>query len=165
MLEKDKNELKQRRRDKLEKRLARDKMHLRPGPIDYPLEIEKRLMRTATRGTVSLFNAVRKQQKDESGAISGDVQSLSKTSFLNMLSTGAKVEKNKTSDGAGAVKQWDVLSDKYMMGSAMKNWTSDDKTQSANEVLEDLSDLDSDSEMFDDEDQAECEREFDDEDD
>ena len=107
--------------------------------------LEAKLRRIATRGAVTLFNAVRKQQKDEdvpnmsSGKSEGrDVQAMDKKDFLGMLSKKAKtdgtpsnkvaaaaaaVAKAAASDDEGAVGKeqgWSVLKEDYMLGSKVR---------------------------------------------
>ncbi|XP_072032351.1 RRP15-like protein [Amphiura filiformis] len=106
-------------------------------------EHERSLQRTATRGVVQLFNAVKKQQKfleDKLKEATSETKrleieaSISKGDFLDLL----KGSKNKTKDrresrhlskktdtGKPDEKDkpmWSVLREDFMMGAKMKDW-------------------------------------------
>ena len=104
---------------------------------------EKALSRTATRGVVQLFNAVRDHQKDmkvklkEAGGSFRKQEkvykSLDKSSFVEML-TGKKMSKSSDEPSSKKAKievkdeepteksTWSILRDDYMLGAKLKDW-------------------------------------------
>jgi len=107
--------------------------------------VEKALARTATRGVVQLFNAVRDHQKDmktklkEAGGSFRKQEkvfkNMDKSSFVQML-TGkpisnsseppAKKSKTEVKDEEAqddpSAPSWGILRDDYMLGAKMKDW-------------------------------------------
>ncbi|KGL87435.1 RRP15-like, partial [Charadrius vociferus] len=145
-LEKERENEKQER---LEKRMKLDKkreweMMCRVKPdVVKDRDRERNLQRTATRGVVQLFNAVRTHQKNVDEKVkkggSSDRQrakllsSVSKKDFINVLRNmeGAKGSKNSAGKATkckqGEVKseegpEWNILRDDFMMGASMKDW-------------------------------------------
>lgn len=106
---------------------------------------EKRLVRTATRGVVQLFNAVREQQKTLKTQLNKAglsvtkrdkvYKNLDKDAFLQVLQS-KKTRSNdpppptnlkiKAEDDDGT---WSVLKDNFMMGAKMKDWDKDSDDQ------------------------------------
>uniref|UniRef100_A0A3P9HRL9 RRP15-like protein n=1 Tax=Oryzias latipes TaxID=8090 RepID=A0A3P9HRL9_ORYLA len=96
-------------------------------------EAERALQRTATRGVVQLFNAVRKHQKtlDQQVKEAGSserkkakiLSSFSKKDFIGAL--------RRTEEGAEQKPSWSVLSDDFMMGATMKDWDKDSGAEEA----------------------------------
>ena len=108
-------------------------------------KLERRMLQTATRGVVRLFNAVSKAQKAaaDAGKRKGGTlkpKELTKGSFLAELKKSgereraeAKKEEKKEEKGGG--RGWDVLSDGYLMGrNKLKDW--DKGTRTAEEEVE-----------------------------
>ena len=108
-------------------------------------KLERRMLQTATRGVVRLFNAVSKAQKAaaDAGKRKGGTlkpKELTKGSFLAELKKSgereraeAKKEEKKEEEGGG--RGWDVLSDGYLMGrNKLKDW--DKGTRTAEEEVE-----------------------------
>ncbi len=110
-------------------------------PSYKTLNYERQLKRVATRGVVSLFNAVKSAQsvRDNIGNNSSD-KSLSKDKFFDMLSEGAKGSgENSSSTSTNtstktnssdtnkkeSVNKTDWLDDKFMIGAKMRNWDKD----------------------------------------
>ncbi|XP_051922414.1 RRP15-like protein [Hippocampus zosterae] len=106
-------------------------------------EVEKALQRTATRGVVQLFNAVRKHQKNidnkmmEAGGSERKkakiLSSVSKRDFIDVLRKtegGARVTVKTEKDTGVEKPAWSVLTDDFMMGASMKDW---DKEEEAKE--------------------------------
>ncbi|NXU50154.1 RRP15 protein, partial [Turnix velox] len=150
-LEKEKEQEKQERlekRIKVRKRCIDKKreweMMCRVKPdVAKDRERERNLQRTATRGVVQLFNAVRTHQKNidekvKSGGTSERkraklMSSVSKKDFINVLrnTEGAKGGRNSAGKASkskqGEVKseegpEWSILRDDFMMGASMKDW-------------------------------------------
>ncbi|XP_011483226.2 RRP15-like protein isoform X1 [Oryzias latipes] len=114
-------------------------------------EAERALQRTATRGVVQLFNAVRKHQKtlDQQVKEAGSserkkakiLSSFSKKDFIGALrrtEEGGRVHgegrtHGKPEEGAAAEQKpsWSVLSDDFMMGATMKDWDKDSGAEEA----------------------------------
>ena len=108
-------------------------------------KLERRLLQTATRGVVRLFNAVSKAQKavaDAGKRKGGSLKpkELTRGSFLAELKKSgereraeAKTEEKNREEGGGG--GWDVLSDGYLMGrNKLKDW--DKGTRTAEEEVE-----------------------------
>nr|XP_046255285.1 RRP15-like protein [Scatophagus argus] len=134
------------RREQLERKTQVDKKRAweimcREKPdIVKDREAERALQRTATRGVVQLFNAVRKHQKtvnDKVNEIGGSerkkakfLSSFSKKDFIDVLRTeGGSTVASKNETGSAAVADgkpaWSVLRDDFMMGATMKDWDKD----------------------------------------
>eukprot|EP01083_Nonionella_stella_P044238 119170_1 len=142
----------EKRRKYEEKRLNREfreKEHVLPD-IGKDGAYEKMLLKTATRGVVTLFNAVKKHQKqletalDESGSSSvkqRQAEKRSKSNFLKMLKPSpVKGETSKTiattSEASESLERtenteteqspkkssWSVLNEEFMMGGNLKDW-------------------------------------------
>ena len=112
-------------------------------PSYKTLNYERQLKRVATRGVVSLFNAVKSAQSVTNNIgnnSSSSDKSLSKDKFFDMLSEGAngsgenssssstnKSTKTNKSDlqKKGSVNKTDWLDDKFMIGAKMRNWDKD----------------------------------------
>lgn len=119
-----------------------DRDHVKPqfGPL------EKKLRRIATRGVVTLFNAVAKQKKDDKrreeeeaglGKKSGS-EALSRMGFLQLLKAskdgkgpGAPEANAASEAGEGVIKAgetpseeagWNILKSDYMMNPKLKDW-------------------------------------------
>ncbi|XP_017564617.2 RRP15-like protein [Pygocentrus nattereri] len=133
------------RKEKLEKKKQADKkraweMMCRVKPdVVQDKEKERNLQRTATRGVVQLFNAVRKHQQnlDEKMKEVGEserkkakvLSSVSKKDFIDILrgTAGAatptiKKEKHMPEEPKDEKPAWSVLRDDFMMGASMKDW-------------------------------------------
>ncbi|KAL2084856.1 hypothetical protein ACEWY4_020374 [Coilia grayii] len=137
--EKAKQEMLERRKE-LDKRKAWEMIGRVKPDVVKDREMERSMQRTATRGVVQLFNAVRKHQKDvdekvkEAGGSERKkakiLSSVSKRDFINVLrgtedtAEPAKTVKTEASEAAAAEARpaWSVLSDDYMMGASMKDW-------------------------------------------
>ena len=125
-------------------------------PSYKTLNYERQLRRVATRGVVSLFNAVKTAQaaRDNvdsmsSGGGRGD-KGISKDKFFDMLADGAtggsgadtksrqqKDSSTKTgsgNSGKNGGKGVDWLGDDFMMGAKMKNWDRDSDDSDNNGV-------------------------------
>ncbi|XP_063054381.1 RRP15-like protein [Engraulis encrasicolus] len=137
--EKAKEEMLERRK-LVDKRKAWEMIGRVKPDIVKDREIERNMQRTATRGVVQLFNAVRKHQKDvdekvkEAGGSERKkakiLSSVSKKDFINVLrgtegptesakTLKAEVKEEEEEKGKPA---WSVLRDDYMMGASMKDW-------------------------------------------
>ncbi|KAM9852597.1 RRP15-like protein [Aulostomus maculatus] len=103
-------------------------------------ETERALQRTATRGVVQLFNAVRKHQKQindkvkEAGSSERKkakiFSSVSKKDFIDVLrrtegGSAVKMENNTAAAAEDHQPAWSVLRDDFMMGATMKDWDKD----------------------------------------
>ena len=149
LIEKEMKEARERKRAK-ETKKDKDMIGL-VIPSYKTLNYERQLRRVATRGVVSLFNAVKTAQtsKDNvdslsSGGGRGD-KGISKDKFFDMLADGAasgsgaanssstKSRQQKDSsttigsgkDGKTGGKGADWLDDDFMMGAKMRNWDKD----------------------------------------
>ncbi|KAM4632668.1 RRP15-like protein [Polymixia lowei] len=97
-------------------------------------EAEKNLQRTATRGVVQLFNAVKKHQKtmDEKVKDVGGserkkaklLSTVSKKDFIDVLrrTEGGSNVAIKSENNTEEKPSWSVLRDDFMMGASMKDW-------------------------------------------
>ena len=137
-----------RSREKRKKLELRERGHVVParGVVNPASDkLERRMLQTATRGVVRLFNAVSKAQKAaaDAGKRKGGTlkpKELTKGSFLAELKKSgereraeAKKEEKKEEEGGGG--GWDVLSDGYLMGrNKLKDW--DKGTRTAEEEVE-----------------------------
>ncbi|CAL8248122.1 unnamed protein product [Lota lota] len=129
------------KQEKLEQREKTDKkrtweMMFRVKPdLATDRETERTFQRTATRGVVQLFNAVRKHQnlvnekvKEVGGSDRKKAKllcSVTKKDFIDVLrgkDTGRKVVKAEKETGATEKPSWSVLRDDFMMGAKMKDW-------------------------------------------
>ena len=137
------------KRNKLE---LREWGHVVPknGAVDPVADqLERKMLQTATRGVVRLFNAVSKAQKTvadaagkRKGLVGKTVKELTKGSFLQELKktsgdrvkdTSAKDSENEKTETENA--GWDVLADGYLMGrNKLKDW--DKGTKKAEEDVE-----------------------------
>ena len=137
------------KRNKLE---LRERGHVVPknGAVDPVADqLERKMLQTATRGVVRLFNAVSKAQKTvadaagkRKGLVGKTVKELTKGSFLQELKktsgdrvkdTSAKDSENEKTETENA--GWDVLADGYLMGrNKLKDW--DKGTKKAEEDVE-----------------------------
>ncbi|KAM4744923.1 RRP15-like protein [Anableps anableps] len=141
------------RKEQLEKKKQLDKKRVwetmfREKPdIVRDREIEKALQRTATRGVVQLFNAVRKHQKntDESlREVGGSerkkakiISSISKKDFIGVLrrteegnKDSVKME-NSLPPASEQKPAWSVLREDFMMEASMKDWDKNSDTEEA----------------------------------
>lgn len=147
-----KNKKPKEKNEQLEKKTLVDKkrmweMMFREKPdIVRDRELERSLQRTATRGVVQLFNAVRKHQKNTGEAlkeVGGSerkkakiISSISKKDFIDVLrrteeggKVSVKAEKNPpTSEQKPA---WSVLREDFMMEASMKDWDKNSDTEEA----------------------------------
>ncbi|NWR52330.1 RRP15 protein, partial [Regulus satrapa] len=145
-LEKERQKKKQERLEKkmrLEKKREWEMMCRVKPDVVKDREKERNLQRTATRGVVQLFNAVRTHQKEmeeKVKKVGGSerkraklMSSVSKRDFIDVLRNmeGAKGGKNPagkaTKSKQGEVKseegpEWNILRDDFMMGASMKDW-------------------------------------------
>jgi hypothetical protein len=173
---------KERDEDRLEKKRKREQIKTKKLARDFDaigtngtsVMLESKLRRIATRGAVTLFNAVRKQQKEEdaprgSGGSTGiggkDVKAMDKKDFLGMLSKKAKTDgapSNKVAAAAAAVKVaasgdededagagkqgWSVLQEGYMLGSKADDWdkAGSDEDEESESEIDDRADVDED---------------------
>uniref|UniRef100_A0A3P9JVN0 RRP15-like protein n=1 Tax=Oryzias latipes TaxID=8090 RepID=A0A3P9JVN0_ORYLA len=108
-------------------------------------EAERALQRTATRGVVQLFNAVRKHQKtlDQQVKEAGSserkkakiLSSFSKKDFIGALrrtEEGGRVHgEGRTHGKPEEGPSWSVLRDDFMMGATMKDWDKDSGAEEA----------------------------------
>lgn len=113
-------EAKERRREKrllaTHRRLLKNKDHYIPESVFS--EKESVLRKTATRGVVKLFNAIRKHQK-------GDEPILSKNEKPNnsLVKSDNVIQTKGEKDEALAKKpSWDVLRSDYLMDTKTKNF-------------------------------------------
>uniref|UniRef100_A0A3B3VJV9 RRP15-like protein n=1 Tax=Poecilia latipinna TaxID=48699 RepID=A0A3B3VJV9_9TELE len=139
-----------KKKELLEKKKEVDKkrkweMMFREKPdIVQDRELEKAMQRTATRGVVQLFNAVRKHQKNTGEAlkeVGGSerkkakiISSISKKDFIDVLrrtDEGNKVSV-KTENPPPVSEQkptWSVLREDFMMEASMKDWDKNSDTE------------------------------------
>ncbi|KAK1795027.1 hypothetical protein P4O66_010216 [Electrophorus voltai] len=136
------------RKEKLERKKQADKkraweMICRVKPdVVQDKEKERTLQRTATRGVVQLFNAVRTHQKkmnEKMREVGGSerkkakvLSSVSKKDFIDVLrgtagrhSPAVKTEKSISIEPKEEKPAWSVLRDDFMMGASMKDWDKD----------------------------------------
>lgn len=128
---------------KQKKKELAEKGRKRPDIVKDRMK-EKRLVRTATRGVVQLFNAVREQQKTLKTQLNKAglsvtkrdkvYKNLDKDAFLQVLQSkktsqqdnkplvAPANQKIKAEDDDGT---WSVLKDNFMMGAKMKDWDKD----------------------------------------
>ncbi|KAG7256941.1 hypothetical protein CRUP_026350, partial [Coryphaenoides rupestris] len=109
-------------------------------------EAERTFQRTATRGVVQLFNAVRKHQNlvnDKVKEVGGSerkkaklLSSVTKKDFIDVLRgknmAGGKVvkaEKRTAAADEDEKPSWSVLRDDFMMGAKMKDWDKQSDTE------------------------------------
>lgn len=127
------------RRKKISKRRKEKKMLMAKDRIVPQFtEVERRLIRVATRGVVTLFNAVRKQQKkmedaEEMKHSSVKVKDVSGDGFVKLLSAGAQKKNLKPLEGdqssagdkplAGDTGPgWKILKDNYLLDAKLKDF-------------------------------------------
>ncbi|XP_069028063.1 RRP15-like protein isoform X1 [Embiotoca jacksoni] len=130
------------RKTQVDKKRAWEMMCRQKPDVVTDREAEKTLQRTATRGVVQLFNAVRKHQKtveDKVKEAGGSerkkakiLSSVSKRDFIDVLrrtETGGRVPQHTDHDAAAPAEDqkpaWSVLRDDFMMGATMKDWDKD----------------------------------------
>ncbi|XP_061772546.1 RRP15-like protein [Nerophis ophidion] len=125
----------QERRKQIDKKRAWEMMCRVKPDIVLDREAERALQRTATRGVVQLFNAVRSHQKNIDDKVKKEaggserkkakiLSSVSKKDFIDVLrrtdgGSSVKVKEEKSVDEKTA---WSVLREDYMMGATMKDW-------------------------------------------
>ncbi|KAJ3597916.1 hypothetical protein NHX12_001432 [Muraenolepis orangiensis] len=135
--EKEKQERLEQRVQTNKKRTLEMMFRVKPD-ITTDREAEKSFHRTATRGVVQLFNAVRKHQNlvsEKVKEVGGSdrkkaklLSSVSKKDFIDVLrgkDTGGKARKAAKETGAVRGEEqpsWGVLRDDFMMGAKMKDW-------------------------------------------
>ncbi|XP_065070795.1 RRP15-like protein [Rhopilema esculentum] len=116
----------------------REKNHVVPDRSNAEKEVA--LRKIGTKGVVKLFNAVTKHQKEVDSKLKKAttevkkdkvIDSMSKTSFLDMLKTNSSSKKalkmqEETMAAGKEAPAWDILRDDFMMGSKMKDWDKDD---------------------------------------
>ncbi|XP_067305435.1 RRP15-like protein [Pseudorasbora parva] len=132
--EKEKQERLERKK-KLDKKRAWENMCREKPDVVRDREHERNLQRTATRGVVQLFNALKKHQKNVDEKLkevggserkkSKILSSVSKKDFIDVL-RGADAAHTSTIKKEKVVKvenpSWSVLKDDFMMGASMKDW-------------------------------------------
>jgi len=121
-------------------------------PSHVTATFEKTLRKTATRGVVALFNAIKSHQKsadttrNSSSKTKANEKRLSKEKFLQMLQNGNKssssatdrpkaskrtkketrdsepMEPDEEEEGNGGKAGWDVLQDDMLTGATMRDW-------------------------------------------
>eukprot|EP00112_Aurelia_sp_Birch-Aquarium-sp1_P006206 Seg169.10 transcript_id=Seg169.10/GoldUCD/mRNA.D3Y31 product="RRP15-like protein" protein_id=Seg169.10/GoldUCD/D3Y31 len=133
----------------------KEKNHVVPDRSNADKEVS--LRKIGTRGVVKLFNAVAKHQKEIDSKlkkVSTEVKkdkvmdSMSKSSFLDMLKTDSTSKKSKKESVPGTMQKkrtdkeepsetqapsWDILRDDFMMGSKMKDWDKEDNEQNGSD--------------------------------
>ncbi|XP_033102928.1 RRP15-like protein [Anneissia japonica] len=143
---KEKDEYEEKRKIKYTKKAWEDIAYVKPN-VEHK-DIERSFQRTATRGVVQLFNAVKKEQKTleskltEVGASERKrakvESSMSKGQFLNLLKKSASKTQQATGDKEtqGSSKKsgatWDVLRDNFMMGATLKDWDKESESETEN---------------------------------
>lgn len=126
----------EKRKRKLMKRQRLEKGHVLPQHDPF----EKTMLKIATKGVVTLFNAVSQQQKtiskeeaDKTKKGKEKQQALADLrgpGFLEVLkSTAAAPTPTISSRAKKDNKQWKVLSENYMMGAKMKDWEKPDSDE------------------------------------
>ncbi|XP_038150526.1 RRP15-like protein [Cyprinodon tularosa] len=112
-------------------------------------ETERALQKTATRGVVQLFNAVRKHQKNTNEAmkeVGGSerkkakiISSISKKDFIGVLrrteegdGVPVKTENLPPPPAEEEKPAWSVLREDFMMEANMKDWDKNSDTEEAN---------------------------------
>ncbi|KAI4896602.1 hypothetical protein NFI96_032169 [Prochilodus magdalenae] len=156
------------RKERIEKKKQADKkrvweMMCRVKPdVVQDKEKERNLQRTATRGVVQLFNAVRKHQQDvdeKMKEVGGSerkkakvLSSVSKKDFIDILrgTAGAviptiKKEKSVPEEPKDEKPAWSVLRDDFMMGASMKDWDKASDEEHEGEKTGPTGDFNSDS--------------------
>ncbi|KAM3929884.1 RRP15-like protein isoform 2-T2 [Leptodactylus fuscus] len=136
------------RQERLEKKKQFDKkrqweMMCRVKPdVVKDREAERNLQRTATRGVVQLFNAVKTHQGNINDKMkevghserkkSKLMSSVSKKDFINVLrgkegqeETGERPRGKKAAAKTQNTSEWNILRDDFMMGASMKDWDKD----------------------------------------
>lgn len=143
-------EARRRKRLRRERAAMKEKEHQLPE-FDH---IEKKLVKIATKGVVTLFNALSKQQaetarlEEENGA-KGTKASKQEVAKLSAKGLAQKLNPNSVDSSESAVERtkksnkpnssnsklpvfptdganWSVLTDEYMMGGSLKDWDKDD---------------------------------------
>jgi len=114
-----------------------------PGPDTHAFE--KNLKRIATKGVVSLFNAITKHKRSEEGRGSIDkikkAEKGKKADFLDILSKSADASTSKKTSTTSSdrksddipkeaapppqTSKWSALKDDFMLGAKMKDWDKD----------------------------------------
>lgn len=146
MKEKEKQEQLERKKQVDKKRVWETMCREKPDVVK-DRETERALQKTATRGVVQLFNAVRKHQKTIDNRvkdIGGSerkkaklLSSVSKKDFINVLRSteGGSGVTGKTEKIVAAAAEenpaWSVLTDDFMMGATMKDWDKDSDREDA----------------------------------
>ncbi|XP_072534936.1 RRP15-like protein [Salminus brasiliensis] len=157
-----------KRIERLEKKKQIDKkraweMMCRVKPdIVQDKEKERNLQRTATRGVVQLFNAVRKHQQnvdEKMKEVGGSerkkakiLSSVSKKDFIDILRGNAgtvipnvKKEQSAPEEQKDEKPSWSVLRDDFMMGASMKDWDKASDAEQEEEKQGPAEDFNSDS--------------------
>ncbi|RVE62220.1 hypothetical protein OJAV_G00154960 [Oryzias javanicus] len=141
------------RRKQLDKKRTWEMMFREKPDLVKDRETERALQRTATRGVVQLFNAVKKHQKtvDQQVKEAGSserkkakiLSSFSKKDFIGALrraEEGGRVHgeghaRGKPEEGATPAAEqkpsWSVLSEDFMMEPSMKDWDKDSGAEEA----------------------------------
>ncbi|CAL8338124.1 unnamed protein product [Gadus morhua 'NCC'] len=121
-------------REKTDKKRTWEMMFRVKPDIATDREAERTFQRTATRGVVQLFNAVRKHQNlvnDKVKEVGGSdrkkaklLSSVTKKDFIDVLrgKDTVKVVKAEKETAAAEKPSWSVLRDDFMMGAKMKDW-------------------------------------------
>ncbi|XP_017331729.1 RRP15-like protein isoform X3 [Ictalurus punctatus] len=125
-------------------------------------ERERSLQRTATRGVVQLFNAVRQHQNnlhEKMQEVGGSerkkakvLSSISKKDFIDVLRgtagynmAAAKTAKTESEEQKEEKPAWSVLREDFMMGSSMKDWDKESDPEEKHKESECADDFNSDS--------------------
>ncbi|XP_078714032.1 RRP15-like protein [Lampetra fluviatilis] len=164
-IEKAKEEEKEQReklRKQIEKQQQWEEMCRMKPDATKDRDRERNLQRVATRGVVTLFNAVRKHQKGmgkkvkEAGGLERKrakvLSSVTKKDFISMLrgeedATLTRTGPGRTAPQAGEQSgpSWNILREDFMMGAKMKDWDKESVSSASGGDGEPMDELDSDS--------------------
>eukprot|EP01029_Cantina_marsupialis_P029202 TRINITY_DN779934_c0_g1_i1.p1 TRINITY_DN779934_c0_g1~~TRINITY_DN779934_c0_g1_i1.p1 ORF type:complete len:217 (-),score=87.02 TRINITY_DN779934_c0_g1_i1:119-769(-) len=110
------------------------------------IDKERELRKTATKGAVTLFNAIRKHQRNAAAALSAKVKrkdkakagKLLKASFMDMLKKPTPTENEKqqmeSEDEEPMDTNWTALDEDYMQDARLSDW--DGKEESSDDEIE-----------------------------
>ncbi|XP_032803553.1 RRP15-like protein [Petromyzon marinus] len=156
------NEQREKLKKQIEKQQQWEEMcRMKPDPTK-DRDRERNLQRVATRGVVTLFNAVRKHQKGmekkvkEAGGLERKrakvLSSVTKKDFISMLrgeedATLTRSGPGRTAPQAGEQSgpSWNILREDFMMGAKMKDWDKESVSSASGGDGEPMDELDSDS--------------------
>eukprot|EP00474_Spongospora_subterranea_P009631 CRZ10089.1 hypothetical protein [Spongospora subterranea] len=136
-------ELRAKRKQRKLKAELRLKEHVSRTDFVNDGALERLLIKTATRGVVTLFNAVAAHQKssaktsEKSKVKQAKNEPMSRTSFLEMLkgSQSKSVPANEEEH-----PKWSVLSDQFMMDAKAADWDGVESSNKAEERVNDIED-------------------------